>query len=74
MATAGAAPAAFPDRSADDGSESMSDAELVQLLVRGSQEAIAFLYDRHASLVFAAALRSSGDIEGRVPYRREPRR
>ena len=38
-----------------------SDAGLVRQILDGSHEAVATLYDRHASAVFAAALRAGGD-------------
>jgi RNA polymerase sigma-70 factor (ECF subfamily) len=38
-----------------------SDASLVRAVMDGSQEALAGLYDRHGTAVFAAAMRASGD-------------
>jgi RNA polymerase sigma-70 factor (ECF subfamily) len=38
-----------------------SDASLIEQVITGSEEAIAGLYDRHASEVYAAALRASRD-------------
>lgn len=38
-----------------------SDASLVRAVVNGSEDALAGIYDRHASAVFAAAMRVSGD-------------
>jgi RNA polymerase sigma-70 factor, ECF subfamily len=37
------------------------EARLVQMLVEGSEDALARLYDRHGDAVFAAAIRTSGD-------------
>ena len=45
------------DRSVDP----ISDAILVGRLIKGSQEALAGLYDRHVNAVFAAAMRASRD-------------
>ena len=41
--------------------ERVSDARLVQMLTEGSQDALAHLYDQHASAVFDEALRTSRD-------------
>ena len=49
------------DQARDGRPEPVSDAELVQQLIRGSEEALAGLYDRHAQAVFAAAIRTSRD-------------
>jgi RNA polymerase sigma-70 factor (ECF subfamily) len=40
---------------------SPSDASLVNQLIKGSEEALAGLYDRHADAVYSAAMRSSRD-------------
>jgi RNA polymerase sigma-70 factor (ECF subfamily) len=37
------------------------DTSLVRQMIEGSQDALAALYDRHSSAVFAAAMRASGD-------------
>src|SRR5262245_54297208 len=37
------------------------DARLVRNLIEGSEEALGALYDRHSSVVFAAAIRAGGD-------------
>jgi RNA polymerase sigma-70 factor (ECF subfamily) len=37
------------------------DARLVRQIIEGSQDALAALYDRHASAVFAAAMRAAND-------------
>jgi hypothetical protein len=42
-------------------SDEVTDATLVQQLVAGSAEALASLYDRYASEVFAAVIRMNGD-------------
>ncbi len=39
----------------------VSDADLVAELIGGSHDALAVLYDRHSSVVFAAAMRASRD-------------
>ena len=39
----------------------VSDADLVVELIGGSHDALAVLYDRHSSVVFAAAMRASRD-------------
>jgi RNA polymerase sigma-70 factor (ECF subfamily) len=49
------------DATANPGKDLTADASLVRRVVGGSEEALAALYDRHASAVFAAALRTSGD-------------
>jgi len=49
------------DRMAGAGIDSPSDASLVNQLIEGSEEALAALYDRHASAVYAAAMRASRD-------------
>jgi RNA polymerase sigma-70 factor (ECF subfamily) len=41
--------------------EPASDASLVRHVIEGSQAALAGLYDRHVSAVFAAAMRATGD-------------
>lgn len=43
------------------GIDAASDASLVRDMIKGSQHAVASLYDRHGGAVFAAALRVSGD-------------
>jgi len=43
------------------GADGVSDASLVRRIIEGCQEALAGLYDRHGSSVFAAAIRASGD-------------
>ena len=48
-------------RGGDPGIDSELDATLVRQMIGGSQEALAALYDRHSSAVFAAAMRASGD-------------
>lgn len=57
MAIDGSALDALPDTDSD----SQSDAGLMRLLIEGSQDALAGLYDRHAPSVFATALRVSRD-------------
>jgi RNA polymerase sigma-70 factor (ECF subfamily) len=41
--------------------DAVSDACLVRQMIKGSEDALANLYDRHASAVFAAAMRGSKD-------------
>jgi RNA polymerase sigma-70 factor (ECF subfamily) len=48
-------------RGVDLGIDPELDARLVRQMIGGSQEALAALYDRHSSAVFAAAMRASGD-------------
>jgi RNA polymerase sigma-70 factor (ECF subfamily) len=48
-------------RGGDLGIDPELDARLVRQMIGGSQDALAALYDRHSSTVFAAAMRSSGD-------------
>jgi RNA polymerase sigma-70 factor (ECF subfamily) len=48
-------------RGGDMGIDPELDATLVRQVIGGSQEALAALYDRHSSAVFAAAMRASGD-------------
>ena len=55
-----AATSAFA-RAGDLGIDPELDARLVRQMIGGSQEALAALYDRHSSAVFAAAMRASGD-------------
>jgi RNA polymerase sigma factor (sigma-70 family) len=50
-----------PDRTNGAAIGSPSDATLVDQLIRGSEEALAGLYDRHADAVYSAAMRSSRD-------------
>ena len=57
MAIDGFALHALPDQDGDRA----SDADLVRQLIEGSQDALAALYDRHASAVFATAVRVSRD-------------
>ena len=57
MAIDGFALDALPDPDGDRA----SDADLVRQLIEGSQDALAALYDRHASAVFATAMRVSRD-------------
>jgi len=45
----------------DPGMDPERDTSLVRQMIGGSQEALAALYDRHSSTVFAAAMRASGD-------------
>jgi RNA polymerase sigma-70 factor (ECF subfamily) len=55
---------AVPDVAADPTDAAagrMSDASLVSEVMRGSQQALATLYDRHADAVHAAAMRLSND-------------
>jgi RNA polymerase sigma-70 factor (ECF subfamily) len=61
MSTEVAARAALPDLDADAVLDQASDASLVRLVVDGSHEAIACLYDRYGAAVFRTALRSCGD-------------
>jgi RNA polymerase sigma-70 factor (ECF subfamily) len=49
------------DSRANPDSDPISDTNLIQQLVEGSQDALASLYDRHAQAVFATALRVSRD-------------
>ena len=49
------------DRTTDAGIDSPSDASLVNQLIEGSEDALAVLYDRHANVVYAAAMRASRD-------------
>jgi RNA polymerase sigma-70 factor (ECF subfamily) len=49
------------DATADVTADVTSDAGLVRALIEGSQGALAMLYDRHASTIFAAAMRVSHD-------------
>ena len=55
MAIDGFALEALPE----PGGDRPSDADLVRQLIDGSQDALAALYDRHASAVFAGAMRVS---------------
>jgi RNA polymerase sigma-70 factor, ECF subfamily len=48
-------------RGGDPGIDPELDARLVRQMIGGSQDALAALYDRHSSAVFAAAMRASGD-------------
>ena len=48
-------------RGGDLGIDPELDARLVRQMIGGSQDALAALYDRHSSAVFAAAMRASGD-------------
>ena len=57
MAISPAAPGTPPDPPIDP----TSDANLVRQIVEGSDDAVAALYDRHGSAVFAAAFRASHD-------------
>lgn len=43
------------------GPDPISDATLVRAVIGGSEDALAALYDRHGSAVFAAAIRASND-------------
>jgi RNA polymerase sigma-70 factor (ECF subfamily) len=61
MTIEGAARGSLPDRTADRDIDPVSDAGLMRLVVDGSQEALANLYDRHGHAVFATALRTSRD-------------
>ncbi len=45
----------------DPGMDPERDTSLVRQTIEGSQDALAALYDRHSSAVFAAAMRASGD-------------
>jgi RNA polymerase sigma-70 factor (ECF subfamily) len=49
------------DEAIDPGTDLATDATLVQDLIQGSEDALADLYDRHGSAVFAAAMRAVGD-------------
>ena len=52
---------AFTDQARDGRPASVSDEDLVQQLIGGSEEALAGIYDRYAQAVFAVALRTSRD-------------
>jgi RNA polymerase sigma-70 factor (ECF subfamily) len=52
---------ALPGPLSDQQIEPASDALLVRQVVDGSHDAVAALYDRHASAVFAAAVRAGAD-------------
>jgi DNA-directed RNA polymerase specialized sigma24 family protein len=49
------------DRAIDPATDAAIDATLVQDLIQGSEGALADLYDRHGSAVFAAAIRAGAD-------------
>jgi RNA polymerase sigma-70 factor (ECF subfamily) len=51
----------FTDQARDGRPEPVSDADLVQQLIGGSEEALAGIYDRHVQAVYAAAMRTSRD-------------
>ena len=53
--------AVLPDPAFESASDPVADARLVQLLVEGSEDALARLYDRHSPAVFAVATRTSRD-------------
>jgi RNA polymerase sigma-70 factor (ECF subfamily) len=59
---------AFANRVGDPDIDAEPDARLLRQLIGGSQDALASLYDRHRGVVFAAAMRVSGDrwIAGEV--------
>ena len=61
MAIDGAVLGALLDRTTDLNADPEADASLVRRVIEGSQEALAYLYDRHAQTVFAAALGTSRD-------------
>jgi RNA polymerase sigma-70 factor (ECF subfamily) len=45
----------------DSAADLVPDASLIRAVIKGSQEALAGLYDKHGNAVFAAAMRASGD-------------
>jgi RNA polymerase sigma-70 factor (ECF subfamily) len=49
------------DGAIDPGTDLATDATLVEDLIQGSEDALADLYDRHGSAVFAAAMRAGSD-------------
>lgn len=61
MATDGVASGVLPERATDPGADPASDATLVQMMIAGSEDALARLYDRYGPPVFAAATRTSRD-------------
>jgi RNA polymerase sigma-70 factor, ECF subfamily len=61
MAIPGAVPSASSIRSIDAVGDSDVDWTLVQAVRAGSHDAVAALYDRHGSAVFAAAIRAGQD-------------
>ena len=61
MTTEGVVRDGFVDVASGPVVEPASDASLVRQMIEGSQTALAGLYDRHVSAVFAAAMRASGD-------------
>lgn len=61
MATRPLALGAPGDLLTDTRFDPLSDAQLVDQMMAGSEDALASLYDRHVNAVFGAALRASGD-------------
>ena len=52
---------AVVDSTTDPGVDTESDTRLLGQLIGGSEDALAALYDRHASAVFSAAMRANSD-------------
>src|SRR2546426_3303420 len=61
MATDGAGHDGFVGVATAPATELVSVVSLVRRMIEGCQEALASLYDRYGSAVFAAAMRASGD-------------